>query len=110
MKKSKYRNEKTNGYASKKEARRAYELEVFEKIGEIRNLRKQVRYQLLPSQKCPITGKTLERPVHYIADFEYESGLTGLKITEDAKGKRTTDYVIKRKLMLWIHGIRIKEV
>ena len=31
-------------------------------------------------------------------------------IVEDAKGVRTPEYVIKRKLMLWVHGIKVHEV
>ena len=31
-------------------------------------------------------------------------------IVEDAKGVRTDTYIIKRKLMLERHGIRIREV
>ena len=45
----------------------------------------------------------------YVADFVYldEQGKT---VVEDAKGVRTKDYIIKRKLMLWLHNIRIREV
>ena len=76
-----------------------------EKRGEIKSLKRQVAFQLIPSQK--IEGKTVERPVKYIADFVYERN--GETIVEDAKGCRTKDYIIKRKLMLFIHGIRIFE-
>lgn len=44
----------------------------------------------------------------YIADFVYHED--GMQVVEDTKGVRTADYIIKRKLMLWVHGIRIKEV
>jgi hypothetical protein len=50
----------------------------------------------------------VERAVHYVADFVYKDNYK--EIVEDAKGFRTKDYIIKRKLMLFIHGIRIKEV
>ena len=44
----------------------------------------------------------------YAADFVYtEDGQT---VVEDAKGVRTKEYIIKRKLMLYIHGIQVKEV
>jgi hypothetical protein len=36
--------------------------------------------------------------------------VTGETVVEDTKGFRTKDYVIKRKLMLWVHGIKIHEV
>ena len=50
-----------------------------------------------------------ERPVDYIADFVYRDK-DGNEVVEDVKGVRTRVYVIKRKLMLWRHGIRIREV
>lgn len=79
---------------------------LLERAGAIQNLQYQVKFELLPSQR--ISGKVVERPVSYIADFVYEQD--GLKIVEDTKGMKTKDYIIKRKLMLWIHGIPIKEV
>ena len=97
---SKYRNRATGGYASVKEARRAGELKLLLAADEVRNLREQVRYELIPKQ-----GK--ERPCHYVADFVYEQD--GATVVEDCKGMRTRDYIIKRKLMLHVHGIRIRE-
>lgn len=59
-------------------------------------------------------GKTtrvlLERSVKYIADFVYTDKATGQTVVEDTKGVRTKEYIIKRKLMLYLHGIRIKEI
>lgn len=104
---NKYRAKKSGDYDSKKEHRRAVELELLAKLNKISNLRKQVKYELLPSQKTE-DGKTIERPVSYYADFVYIED--GKEIVEDTKGMRTTDYIIKRKLMLFIHGIRIKEI
>lgn len=107
---SKYGNRKTQRdgvtFDSRKEARRWSELLLLEKAGAIQNLQRQVRYELLPSQR--IDGKVVERAVHYVADFVYEQD--GAIVVEDTKGFRTPDYIIKRKLMLWRHGIRISEV
>ena len=50
-----------------------------------------------------------ERKCEYIADFVY-TDKDGNTIVEDAKGVRTPEYKIKRKLMLYRHGIKIKEV
>lgn len=118
---SKYRNSKitVNGmvFDSKKEARRFNELSLLEKSGAISNLRMQVEYELLPVQREADTigkrggvkkGNVIEKAVKYIADFVYEED--GKTVVEDTKGFRTKDYIIKRKLMLWRHGIRIKEV
>lgn len=89
-------------FDSKREATRWQELRLLERAGEISDLRRQVRYELVP--KLP--G---ERPVDYIADFVYRDK-NGNEVVEDVKGVRTPVYVIKRKLMLWRHGIRIQEV
>ena len=49
----------------------------------------------------------IERPVRYVADFVYLEN--GIEVVEDCKGVRTKEYVIKRKLMLFLKGIRIRE-
>lgn len=111
----KYRNRKVelNGirFDSKKEARRYAELLSEERAGKIQDLRRQVKFVLIPSQRERSDGKkkgrVLERECAYIADFVYTRD--GLCVVEDAKGYRTPEYKIKRKLMLFVHGIRIKE-
>ena len=57
-------------------------------------------------------GKLLEHEVAYYADFCYTDAKTGEYIVEDAKSPitRTKEYIIKRKMMLYIHHIRIREV
>ncbi len=104
-------------FDSKKEANRYLELRLLEKAGEITDLRCQVEYELIPAQYGPDImtprGKTkrgplLERAVKYKADFVYND--SGETVVEDVKGFRTKEYVIKRKLMLLNHGIRIREV
>jgi hypothetical protein len=118
---SKYRNRKLSvdgdEFDSQKEAIRYQELKILEKIGEIEGLRRQVKYLLIPEQREQDKtgkrggvqkGKILEREVSYIADFVYTKD--GETIVEDTKGVRTKEYIIKRKLMLFIHGIRIHEI
>lgn len=94
-------------------------MRLLEDAGEIKDLKRQVRYELIPTQKEPdtigsrggtIKGKVIERKVEYIADFVYVDTKTGETVVEDTKGIRTPDYKIKRKLMLWVHGIRIQEI
>ena len=46
---SKYKAVKTDGYSSKKEAKRAAELKLMERAGHISGLREQVAYVLAPS-------------------------------------------------------------
>ena len=120
MTRSKYHNIKTADSASKKEARRKKQLELMERAGVIRKLRCQVPYELIPAQYEPDIigkrggkkrGRCMERSAVYVADFVYEerSGDGWIEIVEDSKGYRTKDYVLKRKMMLFLKGIRIRE-
>lgn len=103
----KHRNIKTGGYDSKRESKRATELKILRMAGEIQCLREQVKYELVPAQRGR-DGKVIERAVSYVADFVYEKG--GKLIVEDVKGMRTPVYIVKRKMMLFFHGIRVVEV
>lgn len=105
-------------YDSKAEARRGAELEAMASAGEITDLRRQVSFELIPAQREPdtigkrggvIKGKLIERAVYYVADFVYVNR-DGDTIVEDVKGMRTPEYIIKRKLMLYVHGIRVREI
>ena len=107
-------------FDSKKEARRYGELLLLERAGAITGLRRQVKYILIPAQyeeyerygkngnRLKDGKRLLEKECAYIADFVYSEN--GKMVVEDTKGMRTKDYVIKRKLMLYIRGIRIREV
>lgn len=96
-------------FDSRMEAWRWRELRILQRYGEIDGLQRQVKYVLIPAQRDD-SGHVIERPVSYIADFVYRDARTGEQVVEDVKGARTKDYIIKRKLMMWVHGIRIKEV
>lgn len=109
---SKYNSKKTiidgQVFDSRKEAKRYQELVLLENVGAIKNLSRQVKFVLIPSQRDEVTGKVVERECSYKADFEYtEDGKT---VVEDVKGFKTKEYIIKRKLLLWRYGIRIREV
>lgn len=109
-------------FDSKKEAKRYQELLLLEKAGEIMALQRQVKYVLIPAQYETIeryskTGKRLkdgkrciEKECAYYADFTYFDVNLDTFVVEDTKGMKTKDYIMKRKLMLHVHGIRIKEV
>ena len=131
-KKNKYHNKKTytsDGilHDSKREANRWLELCLLHRAGKIRDLDRQVRFELIPAQyeevytgeyyqRGPRKGEPkkklvcIEQSVTYVADFVYIDNDTGEKVVEDAKGERTKEYIIKRKLMLYLKGIRIKEI
>lgn len=116
-------------FGSKKEAHRWAELKLLERSGHISDLQRQVSFELVPAQyetietgefykKGPKKGQPklkkvcIEQSVNYVADFVYTEN--GKKIVEDTKGCKdgiTYNYfVLKRKLMLYVHGIRIREV
>lgn len=125
--KSKYGNRQIikdgQAFDSVKEARRWCELCLLEKAGEITDLRRQVEFPLLPTQReestevyqrgeskgKPKPGKVIEKPVVYVADFVYKTK-EGETVVEDTKGFRTKDYVLKRKMLLYFHKIKISEV
>lgn len=98
-------------FDSRKEAERYIVLKSMEENGIISDLRLQVRYELVPKQKI---GNETFRKVEYIADFVYRRD--GVEVVEDVKGYRNpasaayAKYVLKKKLMAWIHGIVITEV
>lgn len=95
-------------FDSVKEYRRWCELLLLEKAGQITELQRQRPFELIPSQR--INGKVVERACNYIADFTYFRVSDGQWVVEDTKGFKTKDYIIKRKLMLHVFGIRINEV
>lgn len=82
-------------FASKKEARRYSELKLLERAGDIKNLKRQVRYKL-------------NMPTVYVADFEYEWKHGGGKVTEDVKGYATREFKRKARLMKEQYGIEVK--
>ena len=98
-------------FDSKKEAARFIKLRAMERDGLIKNLEWQVKFELIPSQR--IGGKVVERAVTYIADFVYEDS-DGARHVEDVKGYRGgvaySVFTIKRKLMLYVHGIMVEEI
>lgn len=112
----KYGNKKTqfNGivFDSKKEAGRYADLLTLERCGVICNLELQKEFELIPAQYDIVDGKRkcVERACKYIADFYYYDKEHGEYVCEDTKGVRTKDYIIKRKLMLFRHGIKILEI
>lgn len=101
----KYHNTKTlyhgTVYDSKKEAKRAFELDMLQRAGCISHLERQKSFELQPSFKAQ--GKT-ERPIIYVADFYYFDNSKKKWVAEDTKGFRTDVYKIKRKLFLYRFG------
>lgn len=124
-------------FDSKKEARRYAELKMMLRSGVISDLELQKPFELIPAQYEQVARygkngkrladgkKCIERACVYKADFVYKIKRERKEplpdgnfnvydyyetVVEDTKGMRTTDYIIKRKLMLYVYGIRIKEL
>lgn len=101
-------------FDSQREYQRYAELCLLQRGGLITDLQWQVPFLLIPTQR--IDGKVVEREVKYIADFTYKDVKTGKLVVEDVKGYRDPQsagyakFVLKRKLMLFMNGIQIREV
>lgn len=94
-------------FDSKAEWKRWKELQLLERAGEVRVLRRQVRYPLV------VNGVHLG---DYVSDFDYYEPYNKpamlspmwAPIVEDSKGVQTPEFKIKRKLMKACHGIDIR--
>ena len=117
FKKTKYNSKKVTidgiAFQSTKEGHRYSELKLLERAGEIKDLKMQVPFELVPALCEPNTigkrgeikkGKTIENSVVYNADFVYFDNRKQQMIVEDSKGCRTKDYIIKRKLMKQLYS------
>lgn len=108
---NKYHAKKVTFYGetfdSTKEGERWLVLRNMEKRGEIRDLRRQVKFELVPA--FPKAGL---RAMAYIADFVYEED--GKTVVEDVKGYRKGAayelFTAKKKMLYWRYGIPIKEI
>lgn len=126
-KRNKYGNKKVEymgqTFDSKKELNRYLELSMLEKGGIISNLKTQVEFILIPNQyepvekilksgKVKIEQKLIEHKLSYIADFTYLDKQGNL-VVEDVKSditRKMEKYIIKRKLMLYLHKLKISEI
>lgn len=93
-------------FDSRREAKRYQELKLLERAGAIRDLRRQVKYELI--QPFDVGGKHY-RPTSYVADFVYTDCKTGDEVVEDCKGYRTDVYRLKAKLFAYRFGVSILE-
>jgi hypothetical protein len=91
-------------FDSRREAYRYLVLKGMEEDGAIENLRRQVRYELVPA--FDVDGRHY-RPIYYVADFVYTED--GREIVEDVKGMRTDVYRLKSKLFARRYGMSIRE-
>lgn len=120
---SKYGNKKARHagivFDSRRERNRYIILSSMEKAGEISDLRMQVSFELIPAvyetvekqlkTKVKMVERCVQKATHYIADFVYKDK-DGKIVVEDAKGMKTKEYMLKKKMMRAFLGIEIKEV
>lgn len=112
---SKYRNEKQvsvlgGEFDSKKEMKKYEELVWLEKLGKVHSLQRQVKYVLIPAQYIEVNGKKkcIERECSYYLDFQYFDVDLNRMVYLDVKGFETDVFKIKRKLMLFVYGIKVE--
>ncbi|HSW63912.1 MAG TPA: DUF1064 domain-containing protein [Dissulfurispiraceae bacterium] len=108
--KSKYGNKKTEidgiKFDSKKEAAYYLKLKDDKKNNRIGKFDMQVEYELIPTIKRK--GKPAVRGVKYYADFVVYN-VDGSVDVIDTKGMKTPVYRLKKKMMLYFHGVDIIE-
>lgn len=105
---NKYRNVKTFvddiKFDSKREAARYNDLKILEQAKVISDLKLQVPFELAPS--VHVAGR--KKPaLRYVSDFTYVEN--GKLVINDVKGKLTDVYILKRHLMMSVHGLEILE-
>lgn len=102
-------------HASLREHRRWQELALLERAGEIRNLREQVPFELVPS--VVLNGRK-RPPIRFVADFVFEEPrqvpmtnepcLLWTQVIEDAKGVATREFRLKAHLMKAKYGMEVR--
>lgn len=116
-------------FASAKERDRYLFLRDAQARGEIGGLTLQPRYELVPAvredvevrlrTKARTVSRVAQRAIDYVADFSYVRSSDGAEVVEDVKMGRSEkearrflprDYLLKRKMMLALLGIRVREV
>lgn len=125
-KRNKYGNTKIvseNGdkWDSKREMKRWLVLKDAEQSGLITDLRRQVRFELIPAikrkeivqlkTKTKEVEKTEQQAITYTADFVYTKD--GKTVVEDIKPSPNTvpkEFMLKAKLFFWKYGFKIRLV
>lgn len=123
----KYRNTPVEVFGikfdSRKEANYYLLLREQQDKGKISDLRMQVPFELIPAvykeeikhlkTKDKIERRCIQRATHYLADFVYKDNDTGREVVVDVKSpitRQNAEYRLKKKMMLALKNIEIKEV
>lgn len=116
--KSKYKNELVydpdyGKFDSKHEHKIFHTLRMRAMAGEVRDLRRQVKFKFGDPEAERYVLTETGKPMVYVADFTLEERTSEGDwrfVVADAKGARTKEYIIKKALMLYFHGIVIREL
>ena len=127
MKPTKFHNTKLTNYLGTFDSVKEYKYYLLllsrRKRGEITELHRQVEFEIIPQQTTTVQVispvrkkitekvKVLEKRAVYTSDFTYREN--GELVVVDVKSditRKQADYVLRRKLMLYVHGIKITEV
>lgn len=123
--KGKYKNKKVEydgfGFDSTKEKDRYVFLKDAEKKGIITDLKRQVKFELIPSIKEKYVKqlktkekeceRTVQLAISYTCDFQYKKD--GAIVVEDVKASPKfidPTYILKEKIFRWKFGFSIKRV
>lgn len=86
------------------------ELQWAENNSQIRNLKRNVVFEIVP--KCKRIDGSTTLPRNYVADFTYIKN--GFLYAEDVAEHRKADnyrfFSLQKALVLWIHGVEVLEV
>lgn len=94
-------------FDSKKECNYFYKLKLMENTGIIKELKRQVPFELIPTYK--INNRTV-RKMQYIADFTYITTNNNKLHIVDTKGYRTEVYKLKKKIFEYKYKMEIEEI
>ena len=100
-------------FDSRKEFKRFLYLQFLEKKGVISQLRRQVKFQIIPplyvartvnhAKTTRIKSRLIDSPAYYTCDFLYrENGRIIIEDVKSAETARLKDYILRRKLMIRI--------
>jgi hypothetical protein len=92
-------------FDSKAEARRWAELRLLERAGQIKDLQRQVKLELVPG--CKLHGEDRARPaIRLVVDFRYVE--RGQEVYEDTKGMETPASRMKRHMAKALLGVDVR--
>lgn len=112
IRKNKYENKKVTvdgiKFDSQLEANRYCELKILQRAGQIKDLRRQISFELQPGYKK--NGRHIQS-INYIADFVYYDVNKKKFIVEDTKGYKTEIYKLKKKILEYVYpDVEITEI